>query len=159
MIPPDRYVCPPSDREIAPRIDAPADTPADGPFAPRAPHSPDRRASARRYAHGDRRSMGWLEGPIHTHLCCPVGHHIRDGMLVVGEQFMRCQHRGTAGTTPCGLLVWVAIVDPARPDRAFVAEVDYHDVTAIKQHRSLAETLLYLDAPMWPRIAATPRRG
>ncbi|GLC25081.1 hypothetical protein [Roseisolibacter agri] len=128
--------------------------PSDGSYAPHPIESPggvERRAAPRtRYVHGDQRTAGWLAGPIERELCCPRGHHIRDGALIVGEQPVRCQHRDVAGRAPCGLLVWV-IVD-TRSSAVYVAEVDWADVRAIKEHRDVQETLRYLGAPMWPRM-------
>lgn len=118
------------------------------------PGGVERRAVGRtRYVHGEHRTAGWLDGPIADALCCPLGHHIKDGALVIGEQPMRCHERVAAGRE-CSLLVWL-IVDH-RSGATFVAEVDWQDVRTIQSHRSTSETLRYLGAMMWP--ARQPRR-
>lgn len=136
--------------------------PPDGTYHPRpldAPDGVERRATSRtRYVHGEQRVAGWLDGPIESALSCPRGHHVRDGLLVVDNQALRCQHRDRQGSPPCGLLVWV-IVD-TRSRAVFAAEVDWEDVCMIKTHRDVHETLRYLGAPIWPSPAqGSPRIG
>ncbi|GJG88708.1 hypothetical protein tb265_38890 [Gemmatimonadetes bacterium T265] len=117
-------------------------------YAPHPLPSPggvERRATRRtRYAHGDTRTAGWLDGPIESALCCARGHHVKDGALVTGEQPIRCPRDDCRG------LLWVIVT---RSGAVFVAEVDWSDVRAIKALASVVETLRYLGAPIWPRPA------
>lgn len=130
--------------------------PHDGTYAPHPPHTPDRRTTPRRYVHGDQRTAGWLRGSIREALCCPRGHHVRDGALILQQQLVRCEHRDVAGAQPCGLIMWV--LPDHRCGAAYVAEVDYADVEAIRTHRDFLETLAYLGGPYWPDRTVARRR-
>lgn len=113
------------------------------------PGGVERRAVPRtRYVHGDTRTAGWLAGPIESHLCCPRGHHVRDGALAVGEYVVRCKYQQGARAPECGLRLWVLHVP--RVGITFVAEVDWDDIREIRTHQTAHETLRYLGARLWP---------
>lgn len=98
-------------------------------------------------AAGGHRHSGWTHARA---LCCPQGHHIKDGWLKLGEDHIRCTFHG------CDARLYVLAV--SRLGLMFVAEVAHDDMRAIATHADPLETLAYLGARLW-RPPATPTRG
>jgi hypothetical protein len=98
-------------------------------------------------------------GRIHAQqICCPFGHGIKDGWLVVTDDTHRCKHAAVADPRrECGSLVYV-LGDNSRLGLLDVYEVDHKDMETIVKITDALETLAYLGAPIW-RPPATPTRG
>jgi hypothetical protein len=111
-----------------------------------------------RFAFGDRRTAGWVEGGFEN-LCCPFEHHVKDGALMLSEDVFRCRFKPEAGARECGILIWTLY--NVRANVLFSAEVDMKDLDTIRHHADVLETLRYLGATMWPRVRREyqPRRG
>jgi hypothetical protein len=92
------------------------------------------------------RHSGWLNAPIEQALQCPNGHRIRDGRIVIASQVLRCQHRASRDSAPCGALLWVISMHSGA---VYAAAVTQEDVLEMKAHRDIYQTLRYLGAPMW----------
>jgi hypothetical protein len=110
------------------------DCPEDGPRVLDTRATPLVRESGR-FVHGVR-TKGFLAV---TEIQCPRGHNIKDGAIAIVQDTFRCK---------CGVLLYALFTWQA--GLLFLAEVDIHDIQAIKQHRNVVETMIYFGMPAFP---------